>query len=217
MGSAGGQFLHIALLTLLSSLHSLLQGRRMSALVISEGVIRGRVSERCEMRWKRVQRAKYKHRWNSRTHIHALAKTHTLKKMHKQGCYLNRQQKKKEKKPLTWQNKGGKKAYVTLQRGTDHIWVYTPTVEWQMIISVPCGSLERNLLKEWKWMWLSSEQSPDVSALTFSFYRKGIFPGSQLRSRSAAVRMMYMTVGYGKSHRSSWPKHHKSYWLESEI
>lgn len=215
MGSAGGQFLHIGPLTLLSSLHSLLQGCRMSALIISKGALWGRVSERCEMRWKRVQRAKYKHRSNAHTHMHALAKTHTLKKMHKQGCYLNRQQKRK--KPLTWQNKGGKKAYVTLQRGTDHIWVYTPTVECQMIISVPCGSLERHLLKEWKWMWLSSEQSPDVSALTFSFYYKGIFPGSQLRSRSAAVRIMYTTVGYGKSHGSSWPIHYKSYWLESEI
>lgn len=105
------------------------------------------------------------------THTHACTRKNTHTQKNTQTRLLPKQTaEKKRKKPLTWQNKGGKKAYVTLQRGTDHIWVHTPTVEWQMIISVPCGSLERNLLKEWKWMWLSSEQSPDVSALTFSFF-----------------------------------------------
>lgn len=124
MGSAGGQFLHIGPLTLLSSLHSLLQGCRMSALIISKGALWGRVSERCEMRWKRVQRAKYKHRSNAHTHMHALAKTHTLKKMHKQGCYLNRQQKRKKATHMTKQ--GGQKGLRNAaKRHRSHLSIHT--------------------------------------------------------------------------------------------
>lgn len=65
------------------------QGQWLSILIHSEGALWGWVSERCEMRWKRVQHGKEQQRWLT----HSQKKTQTQRST--ETHYLNREWKKK--------------------------------------------------------------------------------------------------------------------------
>lgn len=62
---------------------------------------------------------------HTHTRMHALAKTHTLKKIHKHGCYLNRQQKKKKKATHMTKQGGQKGLCNAAKRHRSHLSTHT--------------------------------------------------------------------------------------------
>lgn len=143
-------------LLLLLSLHNLLQGHQISVLIHNEGAIWGLVSERCEMRWKRVQCAREELRrvcWFSNTHSHACMHAHAQGVTNVETRLLPKRA--VQKNVIHMRKQGGEGLCNTAKRHRSHL-----------IIHMTVGVAD-DLLKEWKWIWLLSEKSPGASAPTF--------------------------------------------------